>query len=202
LEALEGGILEVARGGGFSWQHRRGYGRDRRQVSLYVFAGTTTVEDFVSEVKLDTARKNAWIASYVAHGLICRRINDALEAEGCVSMEIYDVLLNLEEAPEHRLRMSELADRVLFSRSGITRLVDRLEKQGLLERVECPGDRRACHACLTPEGLTAREQAWPVYERVIREQFGSSLSDGEARTIANAFRRMVDAPSLVGFVEA
>lgn len=148
---------------------------------------------------LETPKKNAWIASFVAHAVIARRINEALEAAGAVSLETYGVLLALEEAPERHLRMSELADKVLFSRSGITRLVDRLERQGLIERKTCPSDRRACHAILTEKGLAAREAAWPTYAKVVNQLFASQLSEEEAHVISRAFERMVDGYELTGY---
>lgn len=150
---------------------------------------------------LEPSKKNAWIASYVAHGVIGRKINDALEEAGCVSLETYGVLLALEEAPDQRLRMSDLADRVLFSRSGITRLVDRLEKSGFLERKSCPSDRRATHAQITEAGLKAREAAWPIYESVIDKLFASLISGDEARIISGSFCRMVDGRELTGYID-
>lgn len=144
--------------------------------------------------ELAPAQKRAWIAFFVAHGRLTKRIDEDLAAANCVSLDVYDVLLALEEAPDHRMRMSDLAEKVLFSRSGVTRLVDRLEKLGYIRRVRCPMDRRACHAMLTPEGLAAREAAWPVYRKAIADYFAVHVNEEEAAVIADVFRRMVKDP--------
>ena len=102
---------------------------------------------------------------------------------------VYDILLVLEESPDQRLRMSELAELALISRSGITRLVDRLEKDGLVKRASCSHDRRAIHALLTEKGLKERERAWPIYEKALEELFASKLNDAEAKTLAKLLRR-------------
>lgn len=142
--------------------------------------------------ELSPAAKRAWVAFFVSHALLVRKIDREMQEKGAVPVDVYDVLLVLEDAPDRRLRMSELADRVLLSRSGITRLVDRLEKDGLVERQTCPSDRRACHAALTEKGLRAREEAWPFYREAIARHFGANMSDEEAERIADVLGRMVE----------
>jgi DNA-binding MarR family transcriptional regulator len=148
--------------------------------------------------ELGKAHKNAYVTFFVAHAVLTKRIDEELEAAGCVLLDVYDVLLTLEEAPDRRLRMSELADKVLVSRSGVTRLVDRLEKKGWVERLACPSDRRACHASLTPAGLAERERAWPVYRNAIATHFAQNLNEEEARVVERVFHRMVGEIDLVG----
>jgi len=153
----------------------------------------------MTQQELSAPHKNAYIAFFVAHSLLLRRINQRLAEAGVVSLETYDILLDLEEAPQGRLRMSELADRALLSRSGITRLADRLENEGLLERQQCPNDRRACHAAITEKGRSERERAWPVYRTAIAEEFAVHMSPEEARVIAKVFFRSIgDHVSLIG----
>ena len=136
---------------------------------------------------LSDVKKAAWVEFYLAQSQITREIDRRMTAAGVVGMEVYDVLLNLEDAPDSRLRMNELADRVTYSRSGITRLVDRLEKEGLVARVACPNDRRAMHCQLTARGRAERERAWPVYAAGIEALFGRHLSDEDAKTIVRLF---------------
>ena len=121
-----------------------------------------------------------------------RRIDEAMIRAGHVSLEVYDVLLNLEMAPHGRLKMSELADAVLLSRSGLTRLIDRLEKKGLIERSGCPKDRRATYAVLTESGRKAREEAWGVFEEKIVEIFGSEIHDGESEFLIEFYCRILN----------
>ena len=84
----------------------------------------------------------AWRTFLCAHAAVMRRLEAELEAAGHVSLGDYDVLINLATAPGGKLRMSELADYVLLSRSGMTRRIDRLESAGLVRRDECAADRR------------------------------------------------------------
>ena len=136
-------------------------------------------------VVLKPAIKEAWIAFYVAHGVLSKKIDARLVQAGVVTLDIYDVLLTLEMAENQRLKMSELADRVLVTRSGMTRMVDRLEGAGLIERQSFPGDRRSLFAVLTPKGLAERERAWPVYEKAIADLFAVHVSEEQAITLSN-----------------
>jgi DNA-binding MarR family transcriptional regulator len=144
-----------------------------------------------STVELTDLHKRAWIAFFVSHGLLTKRIDAILRKAGVVPMDVYDLLLTLEMAPEGRLRMSELATNVLLTRSGLTRLVDRLERQGLISRTACPNDRRAVHAQLTRKGLAERERAWPVYRAAIAEHFGAQMSEDEAAMLAEVLGRFM-----------
>ncbi|MFI6500645.1 MarR family winged helix-turn-helix transcriptional regulator [Nonomuraea typhae] len=103
------------------------------------------------------------------------RVARHLEAELLVAHDLplasYDVLTHLAEAPERRLRMNDLADRVLLSRSGLTRLIDRLQRDGLVVREACPSDARGLFAVLTPQGEERLAGATPTYLRGIRTQF-------------------------------
>jgi DNA-binding MarR family transcriptional regulator len=107
-----------------------------------------------------------------------------------VPLSWYDVLFALYEAPDRRLRMSGLASAIVLSRSGLTRLVDRLEAEGLLARERLASDRRGAFAVLTEKGVEAMRRAWPVYARGIQEHFARFLNDEEARIVTKIFRRM------------
>ena len=116
-----------------------------------------------------------------------RRIVDAIDRDllrgGRLPLTSYDVLIELYETPERRLRMAELARRVVLSRSGLTRLVDRLEAEGLLTRDRVGEDRRGAYAVLTDAGVDAMRGAWPIYERGILRYFASALSQDEIATL-------------------
>lgn len=130
--------------------------------------------------------KAAWVAMFVTTGLATKAIDERLRAAGMVSMDVYDVLLVLEDAPGHKMRLSDLAERALLTRSGMTRMTDRLEKQGLLERQSCTVDRRVQYAVLTEKGLHERIRAWDVYRDGIAELFAAHLSEQAAVQIAIA----------------
>lgn len=134
--------------------------------------------------------KRAWAALLLSHSAATRKIDAAMRAEGWPSLEVYDVLLALEDAPERRMRMVDLAEAVVFSPSGLTRLIDRMEAAGFVKRVACPGDRRAIHVQITPKGLTTRERSWHRYSELIQEHFGRFLTDRDARNVAEGLRKV------------
>lgn len=138
----------------------------------------------------DELHLTAWRAFVNAHATAIDRIERDLADAGQISLTWYDVLVALWEAPEHRLRLNELARAIVLSRSGLTRLVDRLEAAGLLRREPCPGDRRGAYAVLTPAGREAQLAAWPVYARGIEAHFARHLSDAEAASMATALGRV------------
>lgn len=135
----------------------------------------------------------AWKAFLRAQAGLIRTLDRELVAEQGLPITFFDVLAQLSAAGG-RLRMSELADAVLLSRSGVTRLVDRMVRAGLVRREQCPEDRRALYATLTPEGEEALAQALPVHVAGIAQHFGRHLSDEEAKTLAAALNRMVTSP--------
>jgi len=144
--------------------------------------------------KLGQQQKQAWATILLAHGSLLKKIDERLAGAGVIPMDVYDILLTLEESPDQRLKMSELADFALMTRSGLTRVVDRLEKEGLVERHSCAADRRAVYAALTEKGLKERERAWPFYEDALQELFGSQLTDQEAQILKTVLRRFITIP--------
>jgi len=121
--------------------------------------------------RLDSDELAAWRAFLRAHSTMLRRIGRDLEDAGLPPLSWYDVLAALRDAEGQRLRQVELAERVLLSNSGLSRLVDRIERAGLVERVRCPTDRRSFHVALTDSGAEMLERMWPVYMRGIVEDF-------------------------------
>lgn len=97
-----------------------------------------------------------------------------------------DILAQLYDAPEHGLRMQELEARSLFTRSGITRLVDRIESAGLVRREAVPGDRRGVLVVLTPEGRRRHDAAFAVHLELIKREFGGRLTEAQQHAVADA----------------
>jgi DNA-binding MarR family transcriptional regulator len=110
-----------------------------------------------------------------------------------VPLHWYDVLIELAEAPKRRLRMTDLARKVVLSKSGLTRLVDKLENAGLLKRESAVTDGRGAFAVLTDDGLTALRKAWPIYAHGIKMYFAQHLSDDEAGVYRDSLARMLQA---------
>lgn len=145
------------------------------------------------ERALSPAARKAWRSLYETHGLVTRRIENDLHAAGIGSLSDYAVLYALYEAPGRKVRLSELADNAMLSRSGLTRLVDRLESDGFLKREPYPGDRRGTLAVLTDTGIDEMRRIWAIYSAGIARYFATRVSDSEAETITVAFRRVVGA---------
>lgn len=123
--------------------------------------------------------------------LLTRRADDALAAADLPPLSWYDVLWPLYRAPRRTLRMGELGDSVVtISRSGLTRLVDRIEAAQLLERQASATDRRGTEVVLTKEGAAMLRRMWPVYAAEIRRSFVDVLSDEEAAAVRDALSRV------------
>jgi DNA-binding MarR family transcriptional regulator len=140
--------------------------------------------------KLSDAHLAAWRALLNAHSAAVRRISRLLQEQGGLPLESYDVLLELYYAPDRRLRLKELGARVVLTRSGISRLVTRLEKEGLVVRESVDQDARGVYAGLTKKGEAAFRRTWPLYAEGIREVFGSCMTEDEALTIAAIMERV------------
>ena len=168
---------------------------------MVVVRATISVYDGLMEEKvyadvagnLEGGRVAAWRALITANALVLEKIERALVEAGLPPLGWYDVLLELSGAPDGRLRMHELARAVVLSRSGLTRLVDRLEGAGLLRREPDPADRRGSYASSTEEGREMLRRMWPVYAAGIAENFGKHLTDEEARVLTVALGRVADA---------
>jgi DNA-binding MarR family transcriptional regulator len=133
----------------------------------------------------------AWRALLRAHAAAVGRIErDLAVSEPDLPLTWYDVLVALVGAPERRLRLRELAREVVLSRSGLTRLVDRLEAAGLLRREPDLTDRRGAFAVLTDAGYDAVRRTWPLYAKGIQEHFARHLEDDEAAILARALERV------------
>ena len=133
-------------------------------------------------------RLAAWSTFLRAHARVVRELERELQAEQDLALTDYDVLVQLAAAPDRRLRMSDLADRLLLSRSGATRLVDRLVGDGLVERITCESDRRGQWAALTDAGLARLRRASPTHLRGVATHFLDRLAPDDLA----ALERMLD----------
>jgi len=127
-----------------------------------------------------------------AHATVMRRLEAELGTEQDLALTDYDVLYQLAVAMEHRLRMSELADALLLSRSGATRLVDRLVNDGFVERVTCDTDRRGQWASLTDAGLARLREATPTHLRGVGEHFLDRISADDLAALERMLEPIAD----------
>ena len=144
-----------------------------------------------SGAQLDADELGAWRGFLRAHSRLTRELDAELAAAHRIPLSSYEVLLFLNDAPGGRLRMAQLADSVLLSPSGLTRLVDRLEKTGLVRRESCPSDRRGFEAVITDEGRAALTGARPTHLAGVRRRFLEHFSTGDMRTMSEYFDRVL-----------
>ncbi len=136
---------------------------------------------------------HAWAVLLSAHATLVERIEAALAAAELPPLAWYDVLWALERADAGQLRMRELAQAVVLSRSNLTRLVDRLEAAGLTARAACADDRRGAYAVITAAGRAMRKRMWPPYRREIETLFAGHLTQKEATTLGELLTKVLRA---------
>lgn len=135
-------------------------------------------------------RIGVWRSFLRAHATVLRELERELTDAG-LPLTWYDVLLHLFEAPGRRLRMAELADRVLISRSGLTRMIDRMQAAGLVRRQPSPDDARGTYTVLTRPGFEALRAAAPVHLTGVRDHWLAYYSDDELRALGGLLERAV-----------
>jgi DNA-binding MarR family transcriptional regulator len=135
-------------------------------------------------------RVGVWRSFLRAHAGVVRELERELLADTSMPLSSYDVLLQLAEAPHRRLRMADLADRVLLSRSGLTRLIDRLQGEGLVRREPSPDDARGTFTVLTDDGMKRLRAAAPVHLGGVRRHWLARFSDDELRQLGALLERI------------
>ena len=141
--------------------------------------------------RLDTRELRAWRGLLRVHAQLSKALDAQLIAAQGLPLTSYEVLMYLSDAQGGRMRMNELAESVLLSRSGLTRLVDRLEREGYLERCSCAHDARGAFAVLTPAGREKVEAARATHLDGVRELFLSHFSDDELGVLGDAMERVL-----------
>ncbi len=132
----------------------------------------------------------AWRGMLRAHAELTKELDAELAREHNLPLSSYEVLLFLADAPDGRMRMAELADSVLLSRSGLTRLVDRLEREGLLKRERCESDARGYFAEITPKGRRLFDAARRTHLDGVRARFLSRFSRDELRAMGALWQKL------------
>lgn len=138
------------------------------------------------------ARLAPWRAFLEAHTRVSRRLDEELRAEHDLSLAEYDTLLTIAWAPDRRIRMRTLADSIMLSKSGVTRLIDRLVADGLVERSACLADARGAEAVLTPTGLDRLRAAATTHMLGIDNHFLSVVDAGDLPVIERTMRVIAD----------
>ncbi len=137
--------------------------------------------------RLSPTHEQAWRHYLRAQALLIRRLDSDLRAAQGITLTTYDALVQLSEAPGERLTMKALAEALVYTPSGLTRLVDALERAGHVERQVDPDNRRSTFVVLTADGRRALDEAWPVHVEGVRRYFAGHLSHDQARVVADVF---------------
>ncbi len=145
----------------------------------------------ITGVAIDPAAMAAWKSFLRAHAVLIRALERELLAARALPLAEYDVLVQLEQVPEGRLRMAQLADQVLLSRSGLTRLVERMEASGLVRREVCPSDARGSFATLTEEGRRQLLSSAEIHMRSLQDHFAGPLDSSQMGQLQEACGRLL-----------
>lgn len=136
------------------------------------------------------AALGAWRSMVETHALLWRLLEDELEHQCGLSLIAYEALLNLSAAESHKLRLQDLVSRGQLTKSGVSRLVDRLEREGLIRLESCPSDRRGTLAVLSPEGRSRQSRAAVIHLRGVEELFARHLDDNDALSLRGLMERV------------
>ncbi|MFD7550536.1 MarR family winged helix-turn-helix transcriptional regulator [Streptomyces sp. NPDC059578] len=139
---------------------------------------------------LNPTERAVWLGLLSTHLRLLRTLDAGLVAAERLPMSSFEVLLTLAESPEGRLRMKDIAASLLISRSGLTRIVDDLERQGLVVREKCPTDARGFDAVLTEGGKKAYRRARKVHLTNLRREFLDRLSEEQLASLADIWRTL------------
>ncbi len=137
-----------------------------------------------------TPHGEAWGALTRTHAAIVGRLQEALASSDFPPLPWYEVLATVAEAPEQRMKMGELAEAMVITRGGLTKLVDRLIKAGLMERTFCETDRRVSYATLLPAGADLLEEMRPVVVAELKTSFAANLTAAQAKDLREALDRV------------
>lgn len=146
-----------------------------------------------SQAELSDPELAAWRGFLRVHAAVLKELDAELEAGHGLPVSSYEVLLHLSAAPDRRMRMRDLADAVLLSRSGLTRLVDRLAAESLIRRESCPSDARGSFAVLTDGGAEKLRAARPTHLAGVRKRFTAHFDTAELQQLATFWERLLDA---------
>jgi len=155
-----------------------------------------TTDSTATPTRLDERELRAWRGMLRVHAAFTKALDAQLEAEHGLPLTSYEVLMFLADAPGRKMRMSELAEAIILSRSGLTRLVDRLERDGLLCRESCPHDARGAFAKLSPAGVEKLGAARATHLAGVRALFLSHLSPAEQELLGEVWERVLRAGDL------
>jgi DNA-binding MarR family transcriptional regulator len=142
-----------------------------------------------------------WSELFVGHALAVRAVEAQMSSKAPLTINEYDVMLCISRSLGQRIRLSALADTAIYTKSGITRVIKRLEHEGYVFREECPADKRGSFAILTDNGKQALKETWRWYSAAILKIFGPCFSHAEAQKLRELLGRLVEKLSVPELVQ-
>jgi DNA-binding MarR family transcriptional regulator len=141
---------------------------------------------------VDEERLGAWLNLIQANRVVSDALEEGVEAAAGLSLAEHELLIRIANSPDGKLRMADLASLLLVSKSGVTRLVDRVEEAGLVRRELSPQDRRVTFASITPAGRKALERANPAFAQGLERAFSEHLGDSDVQCLRAALRKVLE----------
>ena len=162
-------------------------------VRRFDFVDRATIGGYPGHVKSCDQRHDVWPLFLRTYSVLVDRLDSELTGATGMPLTWFDVLVHLVDAPEGRMRMQDLSTAVLLSKSGLTRLVDRMERAGLLTRGACATDRRVVYAIITASGRSAFDRAAPIAFEGVREHFARHLTSADEAALRSFLERVLTA---------
>ncbi|MCW3000329.1 MAG: transcriptional regulator, MarR family [Solirubrobacterales bacterium] len=151
-----------------------------------------------SSAPLDERELRAWRGLLRAHASLCKALDAELEAAHGLPLTTYEVLMYMHDAPSRKMRMCDLAECILLSRSGLTRLIDRLQRDGLVSRQSCSSDARGAYAVLTDDGARTLHEARATHLAGVRRLFLEKFTPEEQAMLGDAWERVLPGAGVPG----
>ena len=142
-----------------------------------------------------------WSELFVGHALAIRAVEAAMSEKAPLSIDEYDVMLCISRAEKQRIRFSHLAEASIYTKSGITRIIKRLEEEGFVAREECPNDKRGTFAVLSDAGKQALRETWKWYSTAILKVLSPCYTQNEAQKLRELLEKIVEHLSGVDLVQ-
>ena len=140
--------------------------------------------------EIDQAAITAWVRLLSAQKVLLRGVEGELKDKGLPPLAWYDVLFELYQHPNRRLRQFEVGEKMLLSKFNLSRLVDRLEKNGLVRRDACPEDQRGAYVVIAADGKRMLKRMWPTYAKALKQNFADRFSKQELATLSRLLAKL------------
>ena len=140
--------------------------------------------------KLTETQIESWAALVRTQQYLLNQVEADLKKAGYPPLAWYDVLLELKCAPDGQMRLNEIGARMLLQKSNLTRLIDRLENEGLINREVCDADKRGAYAVITAKGRALQKRIWVIYARSLRTHFASKIAQQDADVLLKVLRKL------------